>query len=140
VNNWVLPSNPSAYDAAGALTQNGEADWITKNNFEVGDVVYIYEVIPPRGRGGIVYQTKVIKTDISLEDKLEDRKYWSGQVYPNGITEQTRFSRLKLIGEPNGNVIFLKELRQRGFTAPQGRASLLDKKPDLLRYVQTYFD
>lgn len=137
---WVLPSNPATYNAEDAFLQNGEADWVTKNNFEVGDIVYIYEIIPPRGRGGIVYKTKVIKTDFSLEDKIDDRIYWSGQVYPKNITEQTRFSRLKLIGEPNGDGPSLSELKERGFTAPQSRASVLDKKPGLLSYVQSYFD
>lgn len=120
--------------------ENGEVDWVTKNNFEVGDIIYIYEVIPPRGRGGIVYKTEVIKTHLSREEKLDDRRFWSGQVYPKNLTQQTRFSRLKLISEPTSDGLSLEVLKERGFTAPQSLAYTLDKKPDLLSYIQKHFN
>jgi hypothetical protein len=116
--------------------ENGEMDWATKNKFAVGDIVYVYEVIPPRGRGGIVYETEVIKTNLSLKDKLDDRKHWPGQTYPNRITEQTRFSRLKLIGEPDGGVISLGALRKHGFTPPQVAYSIIEP---LKSYIESLF-
>jgi hypothetical protein len=140
MHSWVIPSNPTKYDAKAAFMNNGEVDWVTNNNFNVGDIVYLYEVIPPRGRGGIVYKTAVVQTDIHLSNKIEDRKYWSGQAYPKDITEQTSFSRLKLIGEPNGKGLSYYELKLRGFSAPQFRAILLDKKPALMKYIQDFFD
>jgi hypothetical protein len=140
VTSWVLSSNSSTYNAKDAFLKNGEVDWVTKNNFEVGDIVYMYEVVQAGGRGGIVYKTEVIKIDVPLGEKLDDRKYWPGQVYPRAITERTRFSRLKLVGEPNGGVLSLGGLKERGFTAPQGRAISLDKKPGLLRYIQDHFN
>ena len=136
---WVISSNPATYDARRSLMENAEMDWVTKNHFAVGDIVYVYEVIPPRGRGGIVYKTQVIKTNLSLVNKIDDRNYWSGRVYPKNITEHTRFSRLKLTGEPKSDGLSLKELRERGFTAPQGLAYLLEEKPVLLSYIQSHF-
>jgi hypothetical protein len=140
MSSWVISSNPNTYNAKDSFAENFEVDWVTNNKFTVGDIVYVYEVTPPRGRGGIVYKTKVIKTNLSLDNKLNDRKYWQGQDYPTNITEQTRFSRLKLISKPNGNGLSLKELKKQGFTAPQGRAYLLDEKIDLLSYIQNHFD
>ena len=140
VSSWVISSNPTTYDAKHSLMENGEMDWVTKNNFAVGDTVYIYEVIPPRGRGSLVYETKVIKTNISLKEKLDDRKYWPGQTYPKDITGLTGFSRLKLVSEPNDDGLTLELLKERNFTAPQGRANMLDKNPALLSYIQKHFN
>lgn len=137
MSSWVISSNPTTYDAKSSLIENGEMDWVTKNNFAVGDIVYIYEVIPPRGRGGIVYKTKVIKTNLSLKEKLDDRRYWSGQTYPKNITGQTIFSRLKLIAEPSGGGLSLEEVKERGFTAPQGSAYRIVEP--LKAYIESFF-
>lgn len=140
MSSWVISSNPKTYNAKSAFIENGKVDWVANNNFAPGDTVYIYEVIPPRGRGGIVYKTEVLRVNLSLGGKLDDRRYWSKQIYPKTITEQTRFSRLKLISEPKGDRPSFEELKKRGFTAPQGRAYLLDNKPALLDYIQNHFD
>jgi hypothetical protein len=78
-------------------------------------------------------------TDLLLENKLEDIKYWSGQIYPQYITEQTKFSRLKFISKPNGDGLSFEALKEHNFTAPQSKAHILDKKPDLLCYIQNHF-
>lgn len=140
MSSWVFSSNPETYDAKEAFIDNNEVDWVTKQKFEIGDIVYIYEVIPPRGRGGIVYKTKVIKTNIPFGDKLEDRKHWSGQNYPKNMSQQTRFIRLSLICEVNTKELSLDSLKTYDFTPPQGLAHVLDKKPRLLSYIQTEFD
>lgn len=137
---WIIPSNPATYDAQSAFRDHDEVDWASNNNFTVGDVVYIYEVIPPRGRGGIVYKTIVVDTALHLANKIDDRKYWSGQSYPKDINELTRFIRLKLVGESNGNGLSYSELKMRGFYAPQSRGISLDNKPALMKYVESYFD
>lgn len=140
MSSWVISSNPATYDAKQAFLDNNEVDWVTKQNFEVGDTVYIYEVIPPRGRGGIVYKTKVTKTNISLDDKLEDRRHWAGQAYPKNMNEQTRFIRLSLINELKTKELSLDSLKAHDFTPPQGLAHVLDKKPRLLSFIQTQFN
>lgn len=139
MSSWVISSNPKTYNAEGSLAANDKVmDWVTNNKFEVGDTVYIYEVIPPRGRGGIVYKTTVTKTDISFAEKLKDREFWSDHVYPKNIT-QAIFSRLKLASELNSDGLSLKALKEHGFTAPQGQAYLLDNSPKLLAYIESQF-
>lgn len=140
MTSWVISSNPETYDAKEAFVDSNEVDWVTKQSFEIGDIVYIYEVIPPRGRGGIVYKTKAIKTNIPFNDKLEDRKYWAGQNYPKNMSQQTRFIRLSLISELNIKELSLESLKAYDFTPPQGLAHVLDKKPRLLSYIQSEFD
>jgi predicted HNH restriction endonuclease len=136
---WVISSNPKTYDADRSLQANGEIDWVTKNNFAVGDTVYIYEVIPPRGRGGIVYETEVVKADISTDQKIDDREFWAGGNYPEDLTAQTRFSRLKIVGKPAGGAITLETLKKYGFTPPQSSAHNLGNNPGLLSNIRSHF-
>lgn len=139
MSSWVISSNPKTYNTEDSLAANDKImDWVTNNNFEVGDTIYVYEVIPPRGRGRIVYETTVIKTDLSFGEKLNDREFWAGHVYPKDIAK-AKFSRLKLATELNSDGLSLKALKEHGFTAPQGHAHLLDNSPDLLAYIESRF-
>lgn len=139
MSNWVLSSNPTTYNLKNAFLDNHEVDWVTKQKFGVGDMVYIYEVIPPRGRGGIVYKAEVVDTGISMKDKFDDRNYWANQIYPKNFTESTRFIRLRFLEESNSGNLSLRALRDYGFSAPQGSAHLLDNKRSLLKHIQSQF-
>lgn len=126
---WVIASNPATYHAEASLGKNGQMDWVTRNKFEVGDIVYVYEVIPPHGRGGIVYKLEVVADNITMSTKIDDRIFWGGGVYPKDLSGFPRIYRLKLIGEAEDGVISFKKLKLHGFTAPQGLANSLDSKP-----------
>lgn len=138
MSTWVIASNPATYNAEGSLDTNGQMDWVTNNKFELGDIVYVYEVIPPRGRGGIVYKLEVVADDITMATKIDDRKFWGGGVYPKDLDSFPRIFRLKLLGEAEDGVISLKRLKQRGFTPPQGLANSLDSNPALIEYIEDY--
>ena len=138
MSTWVIASNPATYTAEASLQTNGQMDWVTNNKFEVGDFVYVYEVIPPRGRGGIVYKLEVVTDDITMATKIDDRRFWAGGVYPKDLESFPRIFRLKLLGEAEDGVIPLKELKKRGFTAPQGLANSLDTNPALIEYIEDF--
>lgn len=138
MSRWVIASNPATYNAEGSLDTNGQMDWVTNNKFELGDIVYVYEVIPPRGRGGIVYKLEVIADDITMATKIDDHQFWAGGVYPKDLDSFPRIFRLKLVGEAEDGVIPLKKLKQRGFTAPQGLANSLDANPVLIEYIEDF--
>ncbi len=138
MSTWVIASNPATYNAEGSLDANGQMDWVTGNKFELGDIVYVYEVIPPRGRGGIVYKLEVVADDITMATKIDDHQFWAGGVYPKDLDSFPRIFRLKLRGEAEGGVIPLKKLKQRGFTAPQGLANSLDANPVLIEYIEDF--
>lgn len=135
---WVIASNPATYNAEGSLQANGQMDWVTSNKFAIGDVVYVYEVIPPRGRGGIVYKLEVVADDITMATKIDDRRFWGGGVYPKDLASFSRIFRLKLLGEAEDGVIPLQRLKKRGFTAPQGLANSLDAHPALIEYIEDF--
>ncbi|OGL23559.1 hypothetical protein A2791_01820 [Candidatus Saccharibacteria bacterium RIFCSPHIGHO2_01_FULL_46_30] len=138
MSTWVIASNPATYNAEASLQTNGQMDWVTNNKFEVGDFVYVYEVIPPRGRGGIVYKLEVVADDITMATKIYDRRFWAGSIYPKDLESFPRIFRLKLLGEAEDGVISLKELKKRGFTAPQGLANSLDTNPALIEYIEDF--
>ena len=138
MSTWVIASNPATYNAEASLQTNGQMDWVTNNKFEVGDFVYVYEVIPPRGRGGIVYKLEVVADDITMATKIDDRRFWAGSIYPKDLESFPRIFRLKLLGEAEDGVIPLKELKKRGFTAPQGLANSLDTNRGLIDYIEDF--
>lgn len=138
MSNWVIASNPATYNAEGSLQTNNQMDWVTSNKFAIGDVVYVYEVIPTRGRGGIVYKLEVLADDITMATKIDDRQFWGGGVYPKGLESFPRIFRLRLIGEAEDGVIPLSKLKKRGFTAPQGLANSLDAHPALVEYIEDF--
>ena len=40
---WIIPANPKIYNLSDAIKDlDGIIDWRQHNNFEVGDIVYIY--------------------------------------------------------------------------------------------------
>lgn len=137
---WVISTNPvTTYNAEASLRANGQMDWVTSNKFKLGDIVYVYEVIAPRGRGGIVYKLEVVADDITMDTKIDDRKFWAGGVYPKNLGSYPSIFRLKLVGEAEGGVISLARLKQRGFTAPQ-IAYTLDNNPVLVEYIEDFME
>jgi len=144
MNHFVISSNPvEVYRAKDWFDDgNTQVDWISavKNPLEVGDVVYIYEVVPKRGgRGGIVYKTKVIRTNLSLKNKFDDRTYWIGGDYPIYIKENTIFNRLELVSTPSNGVLPLSALRKFNFHPPVNGAQSLDVDPELVHYIEEHF-
>ena len=74
---WIVPSNPKIYDAAGAFYDLIKVDWHQTRplaNIEVDDIVYIYTSAPVKA---ITHQCVVNKVGIpSLE--ISDAKYYVG--------------------------------------------------------------
>lgn len=46
MNYWILPSNEDTFRLTDCLKENNLVDWKQHNNFEVGDVVFIYNSTP----------------------------------------------------------------------------------------------
>ena len=139
MSTWVISSNPvTTYNVEASIEANdGQMDWVTNNKFKLGDIVYVYEVIPPRGRGGIVYKMEVVAHDITMSTKIDDRKFWAGGIYPKDLESYAKIFRLQLVGEAEDGVIALKRLKARGFTAPQ-IAYMLDANPVLIEYIEDF--
>lgn len=132
---WIIPANPKLYRIADAIRDlNGVIDWRQYNNFEVGDIVYIYCSKPI---SQIIYKMEVIATNISREYTIADQQYWRNLSEFKTSLNNNRFYRISLLAENETNKLTLDDLYNHGLNGvPQG--SLVVKEP-LLSYLQEIF-
>lgn len=132
---WIIPANPKLYRIADAIRDlNGVIDWRQYNNFEVGDIVYIYCSKPV---SQILYKMEVIATNISREYTIADQQYWRTPSEFKTSLNNNRFYRISLLAENETNKLTLDDLYNHGLNGvPQG--SLVVKEP-LLSYLQEIF-
>ena len=132
---WIIPANPKLYRIADAIRDlNGVIDWKQHNNFEVGDIVYIYCSKPI---SQIIYKMEVIATNISREYTIADQQYWRTPSEFKTSLNNNRFYRISLLAENGTDKLTLDDLYNHGLNGvPQG--SLVVKEP-LLSYLQEIF-
>lgn len=132
---WIIPANPKLYRIADAIRDlNGIIDWKQHNNFEVGDIVYIYCSKPI---SQIIYKMEVIATNISREYTIADQQYWRNLSEFKTSLNNNRFYRISLLAENGTDKLTLDDLYNHGLNGvPQG--SLVVKEP-LLSYLQEIF-
>lgn len=132
---WIIPANPKLYRIADAIRDlNGVIDWRQYNNFEVGDIVYIYCSKPV---SQIIYKMEVIATNISREYTIADQQYWRTPSEFKTSLNNNRFYRISLLAENGTDKLTLDDLYNHGLNGvPQG--SLVVKEP-LLSYLQEIF-
>lgn len=132
---WIIPANPKLYRIADAIRDlNGVIDWRQYNNFEVGDIVYIYCSKPV---SQILYKMEVIATNISREYTIADQQYWRNLSEFKTSLNNNRFYRISLLAENETDKLTLDDLYNHGLNGvPQG--SLVVKEP-LLSYMQEIF-
>ncbi len=133
---WIIPANPQRYNLSDAIKDfNGIIDWRQYNNFEVGDIVYIYCCKPI---SQIIYKMEVIATNITREHTIADQQYWSTPSDFKTSQTNNRFYRISLLAENETEKLTLNDLLNHGLNgAPQG--ALIVKEP-LLSYLQEIFD
>ena len=66
MNYWIIPANPKRYRLADVVRELPFVDWRQHNNFEVGDIVYIYNLRPD---SQILYKMEVKKGKLTLTGK-----------------------------------------------------------------------
>lgn len=119
MKHWILPANPKTYRHINAFERWGYIDWAQKNNFEVGDIVYIYNARPSCK---IICKTIVEQIDITADDKTIDTEFWTDHDAEKKSLQHGRFCRLKqLCLNPDSalSITFLRELGFRGFQGAQ---------------------
>lgn len=75
---WVVPANPTVYDARGAFKKLGRVHWKQGHNKSamVGDIVYIYESITTKA---MILKTRIIERDVTDYD-IADNEFNVGNV------------------------------------------------------------
>ena len=94
---WIIPSNSKKFRMEAALkANNGLLDWRCKN-VSVGDIVFMYKTKPYYC---IKYMMQVVKTNFTIEEALDQRRFWDDFVqYNSGAGIYSRFKLLEVLDE-----------------------------------------
>jgi 5-methylcytosine-specific restriction protein A len=135
MRHWIIPANPRIYKLDNALKDlNGVIDWRQYNNFEIGDIVFIYCSKPI---SQIIYQMEVIATNITSEYTIADQEYWNSPSDFKISLYNNRFFRISLMAENKTDKLTLNDILNHGLNGvPQG--ALIVKEP-LLSYLKEVF-
>lgn len=129
--NWIISANTKAYDHFASFDKNGYICWRQVNNFNEGDIVYIY-CTKPYSR--VIFKT--IVESIDLKDIPYDKEFWVNKAdYDNQTTKNYKFAKLKLLKAVDSPKLHLDELRNNGYPmkgGPQRGLRLDDQISDYL--------
>lgn len=99
MNYWIVPYNEEVFRLEDLLCRTDIVDWRQHNNFDIGDVVYIYNSKPYQR---IRYKMEVIRINITASEYINDREFFTDkQEFDNGV-KHNRFVRFKLLAKECG--------------------------------------
>jgi 5-methylcytosine-specific restriction protein A len=129
---WLIPSKNEYFRLDDYFLDHDEVDWRQHNNFDVGDIVFIYSAAP---FSRVKYLTQVVMVDIPSDKIINDDEYW-GDDHPD---EWNRYCRLKLIATapPFSNALSYKSLVDQGLKSTMQGAITL--QGELLDYILNNF-
>ena len=130
MNYWIIPANPNRYRLASVLRDMRSVDWRQHNNFEVGDIVYIYNSRPD---SQILYKMEVSAVNLTADKTAIDREYWVSPLEFETSIMHNRFFRMIPIAENKSDKLTLDDLLVHGLKGvPQGALKI---KEPLLSYI-----
>jgi 5-methylcytosine-specific restriction protein A len=134
MNYWIIPANPNRYRLAEVLRDMNTVDWRQHNNFEVGDIVFIYNSRPD---SQILYRMEVIAVNLTADETAIDRQYWVNPSEYDTSMLHNRFFRMIPLAENETSLLKLADLLEHGLKGtPQGA---LKVKEPLLSYINKVF-
>ena len=134
MNYWIIPANPNRYRLAEVLRDMQSVDWRQHNNFEVGDIVFIYNSRPD---SQILYRMEVIAVNLTADETAIDRQYWVNPSEYDTSMLHNRFFRMIPLAESETSLLKLADLLEHGLKGtPQGA---LKVKEPLLSYINKVF-
>lgn len=132
MNYWIIPANPKRYRLADVLRELPHVDWRQHNNFEVGDIVFIYNSRPD---SQILYKMEVIAVNLKTDETTADRQYWATHSEFEESLIHNRFFRMILLDENMTDKLKLDDLLEHGLKGvPQGA---LKVREPLLSYIHS---
>lgn len=132
---WIVPSNSTAFDIEGCLQEFGYTHWQQKNNFSIGDTIYIYCTKPEQR---IKYKMVVCDVDMEYSEDVEkEQKYWAEHERIKAGIDANRYALFKLVERTDSDDLTFEKLLQNGVNGNiQGGLPIKDK---LLQYIQENF-
>lgn len=130
MNYWIIPANPKRYRLADVIRELPYVDWKQHNNFEIGDIVYIYNSRPD---SQILYKMEVIAVNLKTDETTADRQYWATHTEFEDSHIHNRFFRMIPLAENEDEKLTLDDLLEHGLKGvPQGA---LKVREPLLSYM-----
>ena len=111
---WLISANPDNFNHAAFLAEYGWIDWNKKNNYEIGDIVYIYNTKTSK----VMFKTYV--------EKCSSRK--------NTDDDWVIFRLIEYIDNDD---LSLEHLRKHGLKNPESKA--IKVVDELGKYLDNYF-
>lgn len=130
MNYWIIPADPNRYRLAEVLRDMQSVDWRQHNNFEVGDIVFIYNSRPD---SQILYKMEVIAVNLTVDQTAADRQYWVNPSEFDSSILHNRFFRMIPLAENETSLLKLADLLEHGLKGTP-RGALKVKEP-LLSYI-----
>lgn len=129
---WLINADPEMYRHWDAFIKfDGMIDWRRRCACSVGDMVYI------RTNGShIQYQTKVVQTDVPLEQRFDDREFWIQPQGTVGKSHGEHCMRLELLKVMNEDSLSLSDLRRFKFVY-RGQPEI--KLEEMRKYIEEEF-
>lgn len=125
MNYWIIPANPNRYRLAEVLRDMHSVDWRQYNNFEVGDIIYVYSSRPD---SQILYKMEVVAVNLTA-----DRHYWVNPSEFDNSVRHNRFFRMIPLAENHTSQLKFADLLEQGLNGTPQRA--LKVKEPLLPYI-----
>lgn len=102
---WIIPWNAEKFDLTGCLERfNGEVDWRQNNNFDIGDIAFMYCALPV---GRITYMCEIKSVCIPRDDTYDDEEFFRND---SDLEKEPKkgYARLKLIAvsKPTNKLTF----------------------------------
>ena len=119
MNYWILPANPKKYNHIEAFEKFGYIDWCQMNNFNVGDIVYIYCARPI---SKIICKSVVERINITSNDKTNDNEFWINNESKAKSLSVNRFCRLRQLNLNTDSALtleYLQRLQIKSFQSAQ---------------------
>ena len=109
---WLVPSNENTFSLSKAIeAQDGLVDWRQSNNFDVGDMVFVYIAKPYQS---IRYRMEVVKVRLDEEEHFDQERFWKDKdIYYSGLG-MYQYVRFKLIETYIDDILSLHHLHEHG--------------------------
>lgn len=115
---WLITGDTEKFNHGELFAREGFIFWMQYVNYNVGDIVYIYEKIPI---GKVMFKTVVKEESLCLDENC-DKKY----------------AKLYLIEQVDKEELSLENLRNHGLKMPPIKSMSIHG--DLEDYIDQYFD
>lgn len=131
---WIIPSNPTIYDANASFEKNGFIDWRqNKNKYKVGDIVYLYI---SRTHKKIMFKAVIEKVDIPPSEATFDKEFWL-DLDEYDKSQARKYCRIRFLEKTDREELSYECLKGIGLKGSIQSPRRIDE--NMVNYIEKYF-